>query len=161
MPLSLTQMNKQQLVEYCTEQSIPVTAAPGRRNGQPAMEDYVACIKSHWGPESYCQRLAKQHGHRIILTPPGYSEWQVIELEWAMAKNHVGRNYTKVGAWANMQVQLAAGFSKCTPQFWSDCEGHVLRLIRAAYEEDRVAGRLGDDALEAPEVPLSKRPKKS
>ncbi|KAG7373516.1 DDE superfamily endonuclease [Nitzschia inconspicua] len=38
-----------------------------------------------------CERLAKEQGHEVLLTPPYHSDLQPIELVWAMVKGGVGR----------------------------------------------------------------------
>lgn len=40
-------------------------------------------------------QLDKEHGHRVIFTPPHYSDLQPIELLWARIKGAVSRQYTK------------------------------------------------------------------
>ena len=43
-------------------------------------------------PTYAIDRIAEQHGHRILRTPPYHPELQPIELAWGVAKNYVARN---------------------------------------------------------------------
>jgi transposase len=54
------------------------------------------------------ERVAQQHNHRILFTPPRKSEWQPIEKFWAIVKNDVARQYTKQRTFPQVRSQLEA-----------------------------------------------------
>jgi transposase len=54
------------------------------------------------------ERVAQQHNHRILFTPPRKSEWQPIEKFWAVVKNDVARQYTKQRTFPQVRTQLEA-----------------------------------------------------
>lgn len=39
-------------------------------------------------------KIAEDHGHRVLFTPPYFSDLQPIELVWAFLKGNVGRKYS-------------------------------------------------------------------
>jgi DDE superfamily endonuclease len=43
--------------------------------------------------ECKVERLLKQHGHKIVWTPPYSPDLQPIELFWTAGKNHVANNH--------------------------------------------------------------------
>ncbi|KAG7373531.1 DDE superfamily endonuclease [Nitzschia inconspicua] len=57
-----------------------------------------------------CERLAKEQGHEVLLTPPYHSDLQPIELVWAMVKGGVGRQYNNETTLELVDQRLLAQF---------------------------------------------------
>jgi hypothetical protein len=58
------------------------------------------------------ERVAQQHNHRVLFTPPRKSEWQPIEKFWAIVKNDVARQYTKQRTFPQVRTQLEASMDQ-------------------------------------------------
>lgn len=76
----------------------------------------------------HLQRLAADRGHRLLFTPPRYSEWQPIELLWAAVKNHVASK-TPRRTMADLLEQLKEGFMKF------GTAAQCSKFIHHAFEE--------------------------
>jgi transposase len=73
--------------------------------------------------------IARQHGHKVIRTPPYHPELQPIETCWGILKNEVARHcdFTL----NNLQLQLEQAFDKITAM---TCQG-IINQVRSV--EDR------------------------
>jgi len=58
------------------------------------------------------ERLAREKGHRILFTPPYHSDFQPIELVWALVKGNVGRQYSNDTTLEIVYQRLVAEFGK-------------------------------------------------
>ena len=68
--------------------------------------------------------IAREHGHKVIRTPPYHPELQPIEICWGVVKNHMARNcdFTM----KNLTNQLEEGFKKVTAITCSS----IIRKVR-------------------------------
>ena len=53
---------------------------------------------------------AAEQGHRVLFTPPYYSDLQPIEYLWACVKGHIGRSYTTGTTLAQVEEKLLCEF---------------------------------------------------
>ncbi|GBG27954.1 Hypothetical Protein FCC1311_041772, partial [Hondaea fermentalgiana] len=55
---------------------------------------------------------AERAGHRVLFTPPHYSDLQPMELVWAYVKGNIARQYTKNTTLEDVKQRLDAEFIK-------------------------------------------------
>lgn len=76
------------------------------------MEVYELCCKHAPKPEFAIDRIAAEHGHTILRTPPYHPELQPIETCWAVVKRYVAAHNDCT--MAKVHQLLEEGFSKVT-----------------------------------------------
>eukprot|EP00742_Colponemidia_sp_Colp-10_P025148 GILJ01030366.1.p1 GENE.GILJ01030366.1~~GILJ01030366.1.p1 ORF type:complete len:114 (-),score=16.44 GILJ01030366.1:41-382(-) len=59
-------------------------------------------------------RVAEEHGHEILFTPPYMPEFQASELAWSVLKNHAIANY---GNGKTTKQRIAGGSQPLHQQF--------------------------------------------
>lgn len=62
--------------------------------------------------KSEVEQLAEAAGHRVIWTPPHFSDLQPTELAWAEIKENIGRRYTKDTTLAQVKERLDNEFAR-------------------------------------------------
>ena len=81
-------MKKQDCINYLSEKGV---AFPNDMLAIQLKKLVQEHIKQH---EKYeIVRLAELQGHQVLFTPPYHSDFQPIELLWALIKGNVGRQY--------------------------------------------------------------------
>lgn len=74
-----------------------------------------SAVVDHVKPEVV--QAAEAAGHRVIFTPPHYSDLQPIELVWALIKGNVGRQYSEGTKLSDVKSRLDREFAQLqTPQ---------------------------------------------
>lgn len=85
-----------------------------------------------------CQ-IAEEKGHTVVFTPPHHSDFQPIELIWAIIKGNVGRQYDMNTTFAIVKERLDAEFCKLqTDQGKTSiekCIKKALKIIESFYDE--------------------------
>lgn len=79
-------------------------------------------------------RIAAEHGHEVLRTPPYHPELQPIETCWGVVKNEIARNcnFTMKG----LQEQIETAFSKVNPSTCRKIIGTVRKVEDRFWEED-------------------------
>ena len=76
--------------------------------------DIAAAVQAHIDatvrPE--IEVLAEAHGHRVLWTPPHYSDLNPIELVWALVKGRVARQRSKGTTTEQVRQRLHAEFAR-------------------------------------------------
>ena len=102
-------------------------------------------------------QLAEAAGHKVLFTPPHYSDLQPIELLWALIKGNVGRQYSKTTTFADVLARLNAEFDKLeTPagalevkKLIDSVDKHLDRFTKDMEREDEL---LDDDEEQESDV---------
>ena len=81
-------LKKQELQEYLTSKSVAFHEKTSCLELRKKAKDYI-----HSNEKIEIVRLAEEHGHEVLFTPPYHSDLQPIELLWARVKGRVGRQY--------------------------------------------------------------------
>jgi transposase len=82
-------LRKAALREWMTQNNVPFNNADTRPVLIVKAREW---IKANCKPE--CVLIAESKGHKVVWTPPCYSDLQPIELVWALIKGNIGRQYT-------------------------------------------------------------------
>lgn len=99
-----------------------------------------------------CERLAKEQGHELLLTPPYHSDLQPIELVWALVKGAVGRQYDNNTTLELVQKRLQAEFDKLLVSGHGSIAGMIKKCAETSLkfyqeiEEDNVDSEDDDDS---------------
>ncbi|GMF68064.1 unnamed protein product [Phytophthora fragariaefolia] len=97
----------------------------------------LALVKEHKPKPVYvAQRIAANHGHYLLYTPPYHPELQPIELVWGLVKNRIARRPAKTPA--DLSARLTTEFTRVNSKNWCKFYRRVLRFERkylAALEE--------------------------
>ena len=111
------------LREWLTDNEIPWN------NDMLKVELFKLCSRFAAKPEFLIDKIAREHGHSILRTPPYHPELQPIETCWAIVKNYVGQNndFTMKTVWASLEK----GFEKVTAK---TCQ----KLIEKIYTQEDV-----------------------
>ena len=131
----VTKMKKKALVDLLEELQLTYPQPrPGKRTVLKA--DIAAAVQAHIDatvrPE--IEVLAEAHGHRVLWTPPHYSDLNPIELVWALVKGRVARKHTKGTTMEQVKQRLHAEFSRLssdTGQHRVDGQTLVGAIIRS------------------------------
>lgn len=90
-----------------------------------------------------CERLAKEKGHEVLLTPPYHSDLQPIELLWAMVKGTVGRQYNNETTLELVHQRLMAEFDRVLTSghdsvaaMIENCAEKSLKFFREMEQDD-------------------------
>lgn len=70
--------------------------------------------------------LAEEFGHKVVFTPPHYSDLQPIELLWAYVKGRVGKEYSSSTTLQDVKCRLDKEFTEMEDEYG---QGLVGRLI--------------------------------
>jgi len=127
------------------------------RNGYPWREDMLKsellelCTRLAPVPEYRLDKLAAEHGIRILRTPPYHPELQPIETCWAVVKNHMADNcdFTMSGlrdrlpeafekVTSHTCMEIIAKISEQEDKYWSEDE--KLEEAYAKDAEEDIAG---------------------
>ena len=97
---------KDEIIKWLTRNEIPF------RDDMLKSELTELCRRFANAPEFKLDRLAQEHGHTVLRTPPYHPELQPIETCWAIVKNELADqcDFTM----ANLKAQLPLAFSKVT-----------------------------------------------
>ena len=78
-------------------------------------------------------QAADRHGHKVIFTPPHYSDLQTIELIWAHIKGNVARKYS-------METNLNAAKQRLDMEFekLNSSKGSLLVQKIVSHVDDRI-----------------------
>ena len=57
-------------------------------------------------------KVCEEKGHKVVFTPPRYSDLQPIELVWANIKGNIGRDYAKGTTMKDIERRLQREFQK-------------------------------------------------
>lgn len=56
------------------------------------------------------ERLAKESGHKVLWSPPCFSDLNLIEMLWAYVKNNVADQYSDTTSFQDVQDRLDGEF---------------------------------------------------
>ena len=157
----VTKMKKKALVDLLEELQLTYPQPrPGKRTVLKA--DIAAVVQAHIDatvrPE--IEVLAEAHGHRVLWTPPHYSDLNPIELVWALVKGRVARKHTKGTTMDQVKQRLHAEFSRLgsdTGQHRADGQTLVGAIIRSTNK--RLAAQL--DKIDPEDWPESEEGKQA
>jgi len=102
-----------------------------------------------------CERLAKEQGHEVLLTPPYHSDLQPIELVWAMIKGAVGRQYNNDTTLELVHQRLMAEFDRVLTSGHDSVAGMIEKCAETSLkffqemEEDDVDGEEEDEGSDS------------
>ena len=83
-------------------------------------------------------RLANERGHQVVLTPPYHSDFQPIELVWALVKGNVGRQYSTNSTLEIVYQRLENEFTKLEKEGSKTVAGMIEKCAKIAktfYDE--------------------------
>jgi transposase len=83
-----SKMHKHECMYYLQEKGVDFEASLTAIELKKLVKDHVAANE-----KIEIIRLSELEGHRVELTPPYHSDFQPIELVWALIKSNVGRQY--------------------------------------------------------------------
>lgn len=98
-----------------------------------------------------CDRLAKEQGHELLLTPPYHSDLQPIELVWALVKGTVGRQYDNETTLELVHERLKTEFDKLLTSGHNSVAGMIDKCAKTSWkffqemEEDNADDNDDDD----------------
>ncbi|KAG7362121.1 hypothetical protein IV203_025787 [Nitzschia inconspicua] len=81
-----------------------------------------------------CERLAKEEGHEVLLTPPYHSDLQPIELVWAMVKCAVGRQYNNETTLELVHLRLLAQFDRLQTSGYDSIAGMIKKCAETSLK---------------------------
>ncbi|CAB3240473.1 unnamed protein product [Arctia plantaginis] len=82
-------------------------------------------------------KLALQHGHKLIRTPPYHCQYNAIELIWAQVKGYAARHNTKPPfSTKNMMTLLKEACDKITKEDWAKVVEKTRKIIKEDYDRD-------------------------
>ncbi|ETM42322.1 hypothetical protein L914_12001, partial [Phytophthora nicotianae] len=94
-------------------------------------------VKAHKTKPSYvAARIAREHNHTLLYTPPYHPELQSIELIWGRVKNRIARR--PADNLTDLSAKLTNEFERIKYKHWCKYYRRVLRFERkymAALEE--------------------------
>ncbi|GMF63950.1 unnamed protein product [Phytophthora fragariaefolia] len=104
--------------------------APTRRTLKADIQKWLldsALVKEHKPKPVYvAQRIAANHGHYLLYTPPYHPELQPIELVWGLVKNRIARHPAKHPA--DLSARLTTEFTRVNSKNWCKFYRRVLRF---------------------------------
>jgi hypothetical protein len=118
---SITKKKKQELQQWAEENGI---------NSSGTVKELKGWIK---GSEKYQQRVSivqqlfSSAGHRLLYLPSCHPEYNIMELIWAKVKRHCieHSDYTREGAWRNIQQGLRLLTSEDSEKMFLHCKGKM------------------------------------
>ncbi|OAF64844.1 hypothetical protein A3Q56_07445 [Intoshia linei] len=129
-PLTPKKCDKKQiLLQYCNEKNIDSNESDLKTMIWSKVETH---IKRNVGPV-VCE-MAKNKIHRIIFSPPYYSNFQPIELVWANLKGTVGRMYDLNTKLSDVKIRLEKAFKNIVGNTIKGCITKTNMVIKLAYE---------------------------
>ena len=98
------------------------------------MELYKLCERLATKPEFLIDKIANEHGHSVLRTPPYHPELQPIETCWAVVKNFVAQNseLTMKSVWSSLEK----GFETVTAETCQKIIAKTIRQEEAFWDED-------------------------
>ena len=81
-------MKKAELQQYLTEKGVTWDAGDSAVMLRSKVKEWI-----NNNEPAEIVRLAEEQGHQVLFTPPYHSDFQPIELVWALIKGNVGRQY--------------------------------------------------------------------
>lgn len=76
-----------------------------------------------------CEALAEEQGHKVLWTPPYYSDFQPIKLLWARIRGEVGCQYDNKSTLALVYERLIKAFERVDTK---EGQASIERIIRAS-----------------------------
>jgi hypothetical protein len=81
-------MKKAELQQYLTENGVAWDAGDSAVMLRSKVKEWI-----NNNEPAEIVRLAEEQGHQVLFTPPYHSDFQPIELVWALIKGNVGHQY--------------------------------------------------------------------
>jgi transposase len=140
-------LNKQAIVEWFQAHGVAFEGNDTKKILLDKARKYIADNVQY-----ECVQLAEEKGHRVVFTPPCYSDLQPIELVWALIKGNVGQQYS-IDTTLSMVLEhldkefekLASNGSQFIQKMIDKCAGKGMDLYKEA-EQDTEADPDDDDA---------------
>lgn len=115
---------------FCIEHDVGITAIEAKK----LLRTYV-----NTNIKAAIVQKAEEAGHRVIFTPPHYSDLQPIELVWARVKGNIGRQYTNSTTMTEVKERLYHQFEllhtvEGREAIFSICR-HVDSIVEKLVEE--------------------------
>ena len=104
----VSKMKKKELQKYLRKKKIPFDKK----------KDLVISLKEKarqhikMNERKLVERMAEEKGHKVLFTPPYYSDLQPIEYVWAFVKGNVGRQYSINTSLQEVYERLENEFAK-------------------------------------------------
>ncbi|GJJ72324.1 hypothetical protein EMPS_04681 [Entomortierella parvispora] len=123
---------KPELLAWVKENGIDVPPSKGKSHTVKEIMDYLEGLD--WPAVTVCSRIAKEYGHRIMITPPYHSEVQPIESVWTLAKKPMASHPATETSPQKLKDQLWLHLSSISQKqlitLWKDalhaCKAHLL-----------------------------------
>ena len=124
---------KPEIVTWVKENKINLPPSKGKKHTVKEIMDHLDTIDRP--VVRTCSRIAKEYGHRIMITPPYHCEVQPMERVWAFAKKPIALNPIIDESPLQLRDRLYLNFSKITQKqlisSWKDalyaCRAHLLQ----------------------------------
>lgn len=99
-------MRKQEVIEKLKEYKIPFEDGLSAAQAKLILREWI-----YFNVPCEIKQIAEDNGHRILFTPPHYSDIQPIELLWAFVKGNVGRKYSSSTTLCDVKARLDQEFA--------------------------------------------------
>ena len=105
--------NKAKCIAYLTKKACKTRAASAAIRKLSAKE-LKAKVREHIkaNEKMMITKVCEEKGHKVVFTPPRYSDLQPIELVWANIKGNIGRDYAKGTTMKDIERRLQREFQK-------------------------------------------------
>jgi len=122
--------NKATMREWLQKKAITVPESLQRIQLKELVARHINAADTNY----VCDKMASEHGHRVVRLPPYHCQYNPIELIWAQLKGYVAkRNTFKI---AELKPLIQEAMEKITPENWRNAVHHAEKLHQADLERD-------------------------
>lgn len=129
---------KEEIIHWLHEHNISTTVSMKKAE----LLELVSGCKPRF-PEYVIDKVAQEHGHKVVRLPPYHCHFNPIELIWAQVKGYVARN-NKTFTGTEVEKLIREGITNVTADDWRKAVMHTKKVIDEAWSNEGIL----EDAVE-------------